>query len=266
VQRRIEALAAANRLLARDVVRRRAVEVSLRQSEQRAHRLLKQSEQRQIRLRLLSHQVLQAQENERRRISRELHDDISQLLVGIDVHLANFTKAAVLTPGGIRRSLSPLRRMVAESVGIVHRFARDLRPAMLDDLGLIPALCFYIEHLPASQRRRIKFVPFAGVEALGSDKRMVFYRVVQEALANAARHARHRRVTVTMDKTSDGVRLQIADNGHGFKVGPVSSGKWNDRLGLIGMRERVEMVGGRFGIRSILGTGTTVRAEIPFGP
>ena len=162
----VAALTAASPRKAGNLAGRHAVELTLRQSLQRAHRLLKQSQQRQARLRLVSHRILQAQEDERRKISRELHDDISQVLVGIDVHLANFERSAVITPRGIRRSLAPLRRMVAESIGIVHRFARDLRPAMLDDLGLIPALSVYLEHLPAPQRRRIRFVPFAGVEAM----------------------------------------------------------------------------------------------------
>ena len=229
-----------------------------------ALRRLQQVERAHLRLRRVFHQARQAQENERRKISRALHDDISQLLVGLEVHLANFARMASLNPRGIGRRLQPLRRLVKQSAGVVHRFARELRPAMLDDLGLDPALRYYLEHLPRPQRRRIKLISCAAAEGLSDDKRTVLYRVFEEALVNVAKHAPGSSVTVALRRIPRGISLEITDTGQGFTVGPLSSAAWNRRLGLIAMRERVEMVGGRFRIGSRPGAGTTVRAEIPF--
>ena len=124
----------------REIVRRQAVEEALKQSEQHQSRLLEQSRHMQEQLRHLSRQILQAQEEERKRISRELHDDIAQTLVGINVHLASLARRPRPTPRGLSRSIARTQRLVEKSVDIVHRFARELRPAVLDDLGLIPAL------------------------------------------------------------------------------------------------------------------------------
>jgi signal transduction histidine kinase len=264
-QNRIDILAATNRQLAEEVVRRQAGEAALKKSEQRARQLLEQSRQLQKKMRRFSHQILMVQENQRKQISRALHDDISQLLVGINVHLTVFAKVAASNPRGIPRTIAPLRRLVEKSLRIVHQFARELRPSSLDDLGLIPALRSYIEDFPKRKGRQIQFTAFAGAEALDNDKRTVLYRVVQEALTNVAKHAHASVVKVTIFKTRGGVSLEIADDGKAFEVGRLSSAAWGNHLGLHGMRERVEMVGGRFSVVSASGTGTTIRAEVPLG-
>jgi len=185
--------------------------------------------------------------------------------VGINVHLAVFAKAAATNPRSIPRNVAPIRRLVERSLRIVHRFARELRPASLDDLGLIPALRSYIEDLPAQKGRQIRFTASAGVEALDNDKRTVLYRVAQEALINVARHAHASLVKVSILKTPEGVCLEVADDGKAFDVGRLASAAWVNHLGLHGMRERVEMVGGRFSVVSASGTGTTIRAVVPLG-
>ena len=263
-QHRIDILSATNRRLEEEIIRRQVGETALRKSEQRAHQLLGQSRQLQKKLHQLSHQVLMVQENQRKEISRELHDEISQLLLGINIQLVIFAKTARIPPS-IRRTLAPVRQLVAKTVRIVHQFARELRPAMLDELGLIPALRSYIDDFPKRKGRQIQFTAFAGAEALDNDKRTVLYRVAQEALINVAKHAHASVVKVAILKTPGGVCLEITDNGKAFDVDRLSSNKWNNRLGLIGMRERVEMIGGRFSIVSASGTGTTIRAEVPFG-
>ena len=264
-QNHIDNLAATNRRLEQEIARRQAVETTLKKSEQRAQHLLAQSRLLQKKMRRFSHQILMVQENQRKQISRALHDDISQLLVGINVHLAVFAKTAASNPQGIRRTIAPLRRLVEKSLRIVHQFARELRPSSLDDLGLIPALRSYIEDFPKRKGRQIRFTAFAGAEALDNDKRTVLYRVVQEALTNVAKHAHASVVKVTILKIRGGVGLEIADNGKAFEIGRLSSDAWGNHLGLHGMRERVEMVGGRFSVVSASGTGTTIRAEVPLG-
>ena len=246
-QHRIDILSATNRMLEEEIIRRQVGETALRKSEQRAHQLLTQSRQLQKKLHHLSHQILMVQENQRKEISRELHDEISQLLLGINIQLVILAKAAS-NPPAIRRALAPVRRLVAKTVRIVHQFARELRPAMLDDLGLIPALRSYIEDFPKRKGRQIQFTAFAGVETLDNDKRTVLYRVAQEALVNVAKHAHASVVKVAILGTPGGVCLEIADDGKAFDVDRLSSNRWGNRLGLVGMRERVEMVGGRFSV------------------
>ena len=103
------------------------------------------------------------------------------------------------------------------------------------------------------------------MDQLDSVKRTAFYRLAQEALTNVARHAHASQVTVTVQKLARAIRMEVADNGKGFEVDRVLSVKWNHRLGVLGMRERVQMVGGQFHLESELGLGTTVRAQIPIG-
>ena len=148
----MEALAVANRELRREIDRRQAVEESLRKSEQHYSRLLKQSRHMQDQLRLLSRQVLTMQEEERKKISRELHDVIAQTLTGINVRLASLKKQATSNTRGLERSIARTQRLVQQSVDIVHRFARTLRPTVLDDLGLIPALHTFMKHFRAETR------------------------------------------------------------------------------------------------------------------
>jgi PAS domain S-box-containing protein len=264
-QRRNAALTATNFKLGVENARRRAAEARLRKSERHAHQLLDESRRLHAQLRSLARQMITVQEAERKRISRDLHDEISQLLVGINIHLEIFTSQAAAHPKKILQSTIRLRRLIARAVGMVHRYARELRPSTLDDFGLIPALKHFIEHFPRQPGRRIRLSAFAGVEALGEEIRTVLYRVVQEALANVAKHARASEVKVTIVKVAGGAVLTVADNGRAFDVGRLASSKGKQRLGLVGMRERVEMVGGRFAIESAPGKGTTVRAEFSIG-
>ncbi len=262
-QRRVELLAVANREANREIARRRVVEASLKQSEQRQRELLAESQELQAQLRHLTHQILLTQEEERKKISRQLHDEIAQILTGIKVQLTLLSQVAAIDPRALRRRIDKTRRLVGQSIGVVHRFARDLRPALLDDLGLIPALRSFIRDLAGHKGLRIRFTAFAGVEGLDNARRTALYRVAQEALTNIARHAHARRATVRILKTRDAVRLEVHDNGKSFPTERLLSAKHDGRLGLLGMRERVEMVGGRFSIASDPGKGTTVTAEIP---
>jgi PAS domain S-box-containing protein len=262
----IGVLAAANRKLEKEIELRRASEVALRASEQRFRKLLYQSRLLQARLRLMTHEMLKAQEDQRKKISRELHDEVSQILLGVNVQLEIFAKVAVLNPKGVRKAIGPVRRMVEAAVRIVHRFARELRPAMLDDLGLIPTLRTYIKDLPGRRGFRIRMSADPRVEALSNDGRTVLYRIAQEALTNVVKHAHATIVVVSVLKTPTGVSLEVADNGKAFDVSRLASSEWRNRLGLTGMRERVEMFGGEFSVTSASGTGTSIRAEVPFRP
>jgi two-component system sensor histidine kinase DegS len=263
-QRTVE-LAASNLELSLEITQRKAAEEALRKSEHHYAQLLKQSDSLQEQLRRLSRQILSAQEEERKRISRELHDVIAQTLTGINVRLAALKKEAAINTNGLDRNIARTQRLVEKSVGIVHEFARELRPAALDDLGLIPALHSFVKLFSKRTRIHVHLKVFAGVEQLPGNQRTILYRVAQEALTNVSRHAHASRVEVSIQKVAEGICLKIADNGKSFEVERVLNARGPKRLGLLGMRERVEMVGGRFTVESVLGSGTTIKALIPLG-
>ncbi len=186
------------------------------------------------------------------------------MLVGINVELAALGKVSSLGPKPLKAKIARTQRLVEKSVDAVHRFARELRPAVLDDLGLIPALHAYTKIVAERKNLKIRLTAFAGVEALDNAKRTVLYRVAQEALTNVARHAQAALVTMKITEIPGAVRMDVHDDGKSFHVPQMLSATTNKRLGLLGMRERVEMVGGTLHITSAPGSGTTVRAEVPF--
>ncbi len=245
------------------VADRRGVEKALRISTRRHNLLLKEAIHMQEHLKHLSRRVLSAQEEERRQISRELHDEIGQLLTGVTVRLATLKMEAAVNTKGLEKKIANTQRLLEKTMRIVHRFARELRPPILDDLGLIPALHAFMRQFTKRTRIPIRFSAFAAVEQLHSDKRTVLYRVGQESLTNVAKHAQASRVSVDIRKIEGDVRLEIHDDGKSFQVERVLSGGRVTHLGLLGMRERVEMVGGAFSVDSSPGKGTTIRAQIP---
>ena len=242
-----------------------ASNAKLIKSENRARQLLEQSHLLQKKLRHVSHQILKAQEDLRQEISRELHDKIVQLLIGININLEAFTKTAEINPQNLRRNFAPVRRKVEKAVHTVHQFARDLRPAMLDDIGFVPALHSYLKYFSKRTAIRVRLTSFAEVESMNKDKLTMLYRIAQEALTNVERHAEASLVNVVILRARGRVSLEIIDNGKAFDVVRSSDSKLTGRLGLISMRERVEMFGGRFSVVSTPGVGTTVRAEVSFG-
>jgi signal transduction histidine kinase len=264
-QRTVE-LAASNLELNVEITQRKAVEAALKKSKRHYSELLAQSDRMQEQLRQLSRQIISAQEDERKKISRELHDVIAQTLTGINIRLAALKKEASLNTKGLERSIERTQKLVEKSVDIVHQFARELRPAVLDDLGLIPALLSFVKLFSQRTRIHVALKVFAGIEQLDSNKRTILYRVAQEALNNVARHAQASRVDVNIQKLADGgICMKIKDDGKSFNVADVLKAKGRKRLGLLGMRERLEMVGGNFGVESAPGEGTTIIAQIPLG-
>jgi signal transduction histidine kinase len=262
-QRRMDTLADTNRGLSREIARRQTVEQALKKSEQHQGQLLKQSRHLQEQLRHLSHQILYAQEEERKSISRELHDVITQNLVGINVHLAAFSREAGSNPKGLQQKIVRTQRLVEKSVDTIHRFAWELRPTVLDDLGLIPALHAFMKEFMKRTGVRAHLTAFAAIENLNITKRTVLYRVAHEALNNVASHAHASRAEVNIGKQRDCICMEIKDDGKSFSVERILHARKNKRLGLLGMRERVEMVGGTFCVKSAPGQGTTIRVEIP---
>jgi len=256
VLQRMEGLARANRELKLEIVHREMAEEALKKGESEARLMQEQ-------LRHLSHQLLLTQEDERKRISRELHDEIVQTLVGINVHLAALTVQSPVDLKELRTKIARTQRLVEKSVEIVHRFARELRPTVLDDLGLIPAIQSFIKEFTKRTKIRVQFRASTEVEQLNSTQRTVLYRVAQSALTNVEKHALASNASVGIRQIPGAICLKIHDDGKSFEVERVLFATKYKRLGLLGSRERVEMVGGKFEIASKKGHGTTISAEIP---
>lgn len=259
-------LALSNKKLAREMVRRKSAEAAALKGHHEYQSLFQESVVMQKKLRQLTRQIISAQENERKEISRELHDEVVQTLVGINVELSALGRCASLSMRSIQSKIARTQRLVENSVQEVHRFARELRPAVLDDLGLIPALHAYSKSLAERKKIKIEITAFGGVETLAADKRTVLFRVAQEALTNAARHANASLIRVSIQQIPSAIRMEISDNGKSFLVDKVLRAPNPKRLGLLGMRERIEMINGTLTIESAPTKGTTVRAEIPFAP
>ena len=246
---RLEVVTASNRKLEQEIIRRKALEQALKTSEQQ--------------LRQLSHEILLAQETERKRISRELHDTVLQTLVGINVHLSSLTPKPADNPQILQRKIKETQRLVDKSLAMVHRFAVELRPTVLDDLGLIPALHTFMKDFMKRTGVRARLTAYAAADQLPPDQSAVLYRVALEALNNVGFHAQASAVEVQIKKLPDCVCLTIKDNGKSFDVKSVLRAEGNGRLGLLGMKERLQMVGGKFSIKSTPGHGTTVTARNP---
>jgi signal transduction histidine kinase len=256
-------LATANRQWKKEIARRKDVEKSLRKSEHQSAQLLKRAGLVQDQLRHLSRRILLVQEEERKRISRELHDVIAQLLTGINVRLATLKKEASVNTKGLGKKITSAQRLVEKSVDIVHRFSRELRPPALDDLGLIPALHSFFKRFTEETGIRVSLTASAEVEGLSNAKRTALYRVAQEAMHNVARHAQASRVNVNISKRPGAIDLRIKDNGKAFDVSHMLQLRKSQSLGLLGIRARAEMVGGKFTIESEPGQGTTILIQIP---
>jgi len=210
-------------------------------------------------LRSYAHQVTQAQEDERLRISRELHDVTAQELIQL-VRTIEARRESETPPDAA--GLAQLAEQVRQTLEGVRRYARNLRPSILDDLGLVPAIRMVVrdsEHLPADTSLKVN-----GVERrLEPPAELALFRIAQESLNNIGRHAEASSVEVVIEFEGDRVSLRVRDNGNGFE--PLANLRDNaplGRLGLIGMAERAERAGGSFSVSSNPGEGTTIEATV----
>jgi signal transduction histidine kinase len=213
----------------------------------------------QDRLRALAGGILQAREEEARRIAHELHDEAGQLLASVHIALDNLIRQVPEWTGTIQE----LHRLLDRVEEQLRRLSRELRPTILDDLGLAPALEWLAQGL--AQRTGLAVTVDVRVERLPSVIETGLYRIIQEALTNATRHARARSMTVEVWEDGPMILAVVRDDGEGFDVEAALARRGERGLGLIGMRERVEALGGQFTIRSSPGNGTEVSVTIPLG-
>jgi signal transduction histidine kinase len=212
------------------------------------------------RIQEMSSQVLTAHEAERKRIARELHDDTAQALTSILVRLRLLERSTA--DKEVLRNVEELRELTGGALDSVRRMAMDLRPAALDDLGLVPALHAYAEKYSQSWPVSVTVSVNGLTRRLPADVELVLYRVVQEALTNIAKHASTTTAAVSLSRRRNEVTLIIVDDGVGFDLndGPQTNGS---RLGLFGMRERLALVGGEMQVQSARGQGTRITARVP---
>jgi signal transduction histidine kinase len=201
--------------------------------------------------------VVEAQELERRRLSRELHDETGQALTSILLGLRSLEES--LETDDARAATAGLRELVVATLQDVRRLAVELRPSALDDFGLVAAL----EHLTTSFQEQtgiqVDFGVALGEGRLPGEVETALYRIVQEALTNVVKHARARRVSISLTRMQHSVNAVVEDDGQGFDPETTREGGF----GVVGMRERLSLLGGRLRVESRPGAGTTIAAEVP---
>ncbi|MCC5845665.1 MAG: PAS domain S-box protein [Verrucomicrobia bacterium] len=262
-RRRVETLTHSNEELKAEIARRRAVEAELQKSGLQQIELLDQAHDLQEKLKKLSRSNLHTMEKERKRISRDLHDDVVQTLVGINFHLVSLSEQHDIPPETLKEKIVQTQRLVEKSVQSILSFAQALRPPGLDDLGLVASLNTQLEDFIKRTGIRVSLQAADKVDQLSGDQRIALYRIVQTALANVEEHSRATRVTIRLSETAEQVQLRVTDNGRSFDVPGQAALRSGKHLGLISMRERAEMMGGTFRIESGAGKGTVLFVEFP---
>lgn len=198
--------------------------------------------------------ALRAQEEERARVARDLHDEVNQSLTGLLLRLEAVREAA---PPELEPELAETRTLANQAMRELLSLARQLRPTALDDLGLAAAIAGQVEQLQRSGLTA-ELITEGDFSDLDDDVQLVVYRVAQESLTNAARHSEAQRIAVTLRRSGDAVELEVADDGRGFAFEQSERG-----LGIGGMRERALLIGAELTIESRPGEGTTVRLSVP---
>lgn len=213
-----------------------------------------------LELETLSARLVDAQEAERRSISRELHDEVGQTLGALLVEVGNLSKVVSPADRVTQAQISQIKSVAESAVKSIRDMALLLRPPMLDDLGLVPALEWQAREISRRSDMEVEVTSQEVSEALDDEMKVTVYRLVQEALNNAAVHASAKNAKVTVIQTQDKITVQVTDDGAGFDPNRKRG------MGILGMEERVRRLGGAFAIQSAPGMGSTVSADIPLHP
>ncbi|WP_337833543.1 sensor histidine kinase [Desulfotruncus arcticus] len=207
--------------------------------------------------------IIRAQEEERKRVAREIHDGPAQLLANIVMRAEYILKLMEVEPQNVKTELMRLQELVRQSLQDVRKIIFDLRPMVLDDLGLVPALNRYVEDYRNQHKQNIEFVFFGKQARLNPATEVALFRVVQEALNNVRKHAKAKNVLVKMEQLDDKVAILIKDDGIGFTPDNLEHHSGRECYGLINMRERVQILKGEYKIISGPGKGTLITLTIP---
>jgi len=215
-------------------------------------------------LRLYVQQITRAQEEERMRIARELHDDTTQELVALSRQLDTLSDGSEQLPKPVIKRLNELHNQIDSIIKSVRRFSQDLRPSVLDDLGLMAALESIADDMTEQYGIATEVKVSGKQQRLSLEKELLLFRIAQEALRNVWRHSQASTATITVDFGNNNIKITVQDDGQGFqlptRLGDLASA---GKLGLAGMYERVQLLGGTLELQSTSGKGTTLIAEIP---
>jgi signal transduction histidine kinase len=231
--------------------------------EREVERRLRETVEARSHLQALSARLVRAQEDERRTLARELHDEVGQSLSAIMMEansvgaIADASEIAGQIKGDVRDRVSSISLMAEKTLNIVRDLALLLRPSMLDDFGLVPALNWHAREMSKRTGLNVRIAADEISDDLPDEHKTCIYRVVQEALNNAARHANARNLQVTVKNEGPRVVFSVRDDGSGFDKRFVRG------LGMLGMEERVRRLGGELHIDSQMGRGTTISAKLP---
>jgi two-component system, NarL family, sensor histidine kinase UhpB len=225
-------------------------------------RLYNLNRQHQENLRQLSLKVMSAQEGERKRISRELHDATGQALLALKLHLELLAEQVPPEMTNPREEIAEAHAITSQAIEEIRRLVADLRPLKLDDLGLVPTLRGLVKDFSKKFNITVTLEKVKLLRRLPSDIETVLYRIIQEALTNVAKHAKATQVSITLERVKDRVQVKVIDDGIGFDAATVSKRRAR-RFGLVGIQERVDLMEGSFQVLSRKGRGTEISVEIP---
>jgi PAS domain S-box-containing protein len=210
------------------------------------------------RLQLLSRRLVDVQEDERRFLAKELHDQVGQMLTGLQFTLQS---SKLLAEGDLKAQLEEAQTLVGALMSQIRELSLRLRPSMLDDMGLLPALFWHFDQYTRQTGIEVKFSHFGLDKRFNSQVEITAYRLVQESLTNVARYAKVNMVEVIINAAQDALRIQVIDSGIGFNTEQVFAS--GNTFGLAGMRERVLLIGGELMVKSVQGEGTEILAMLP---
>jgi two-component system sensor histidine kinase UhpB len=226
--------------------------------------LVSQLETSNQQFRVLSERVINAQEEERKRIARSLHDDTGQSLSTLIINLERLEHQVPMESADLLNRLRSIRQMAADSLGCLRSIIYDLRPAILDDLGLLPAIRWYAQTNLEEAGIQVKLDFPVELPSLPHPLMTTLFRVTQEGVNNIIRHSQARNVSISLGAKENEVYLRIQDDGHGFDPAQMSSTAMElQHWGLVGIQERIELIGGRMSIISDPGHGTTLQVNAP---
>lgn len=209
--------------------------------------------------------IIKAQEEERKRVAREIHDAPAQSMANIVMRAEYCQKLLELHPEKVRDELIALQDLVRASLADVRKIISDLRPMVLDELGLAPAIKRYLSDYEAQSGVKIKYIFTGRPKRLDNSIEIALYRIIQEAVSNIKKHARAKNANIKMNMLSDKVNIFIKDDGAGFDLSQILAGGENEKYGLLGIQERVKILKGELNISTVPGRGTEISISIPTG-
>jgi PAS domain S-box-containing protein len=246
--------------IGRDITEKKRMEREIA----RRQRQLRLSQKREEQLSGYAATVIAAQEEERKRIARDLHDDTAQALIALSRRIDMVRDELLESPEAAARKLDDLKELTDQTLGSVRRFSRDLRPSVLDDLGLVPALEWLVFETASRHEIATQLKAHGDQRRLPPEVELACFRIAQEALNNTVKHSGATAASIDLQFTPNWLRLSISDNGKGFESPPaIAELTGRGRMGVMGMHERASLLGGSLSLRTSPGEGARIAVSIP---